>query len=409
MTAETRPSSAPSAPAPSANAALDMLIAPLSAEEFFAQYYERKFYHSKVKQAAVGDLLSIDRIDEIISDSELPASSVSMAKSGQGIDPAEFTFENGNVDRGALLDGFRDGATIILPQLHFADGTLYEFCLALERGFGARTQSNIYMTPAGEHGFGVHYDDHDVFVLQVSGAKEWEIYGDRESLPYRGEGFRADRDDVGELKEKFLLEEGQCLYVPRGTAHRALTHGDQPSLHITVGILVQTWADFMLEAVAEASLRIPELRHSLPRTLFFDDDQRARHKAEFQRLARAIGDTASFDATLAAFSANFVRQQGGRVRGGLNTLCAPITAEDRFTVRENILYSFEDVTDEGEDQKQIVLAGASIPMSERLARQMERRIAEGSLAKADFDVDDAEELDDIVGSLIAYGLLIREA
>ncbi|APE26990.1 cupin domain-containing protein [Aurantiacibacter gangjinensis] len=391
----------------SASDAFDMLIAPLSPEEFFRDFYEQKYYRSPAKHDGVGDLLSIDRIDEIIADSELPMSSVSMAKSGQGIDAAEFTFDNGNVDRGAVLDGFRDGATIILPQLHFADGKLYEFCLALERAFGARTQTNIYMTPPGEHGFGIHYDDHDVFVLQVSGAKEWEIYGDRESLPYRGEGFRADRDDVGDLKDKFLLEEGQCLYVPRGTAHRALTHGDQPSLHITVGILVQTWADFMLEAVAEASLRIPELRHSLPRGLYFEESEREAHKAEFHRLAKAIGDTASFEATLATFSANFVREQGGRVRGGLNTLCAPIGADDRFTVRDNILYSFEDLTDDGKAEKQIVLAGTSIPLSDALAQQLQARITEGSLAKSDFDVEDAEELEDIVGTLVAYGLLVK--
>lgn len=387
--------------------ALKMMIAPLSPEAFFRDHYEKSYFHSTVKNGGVSNLLSIDRIDEIIADSELPPTSISMAKSGTGIDPAEFTFPNGVVDRGAVLDGFRDGATIILPQLQFADGKLYEFCLALERAFGARIQTNIYMTPPGEHGFGVHYDDHDVFVLQVAGAKDWEIYGDRENLPYRGEGFRKDRDDPGALKDRFVLETGQCLYVPRGTAHRALTHGDEPSLHITVGILVQTWADFMLEAVAEASLRIPELRHSLPRDLFFDDGNRAAHKAEFEGLARAIADSASFDATLAAFSGNFVRSQGGRVRGSLNALCAPIGAEDRFTVRDHIRHAFEDVTEDGKAGKQIVLPGASLPLSDALAPQLQRCIASGSMAKADFSVDDEEELEDVIGSLVAYGLLVR--
>ena len=387
--------------------ALQMMIAPLSPEEFFRDYYEKAYFHSTPVNQAVIDLLSIDRIDEILSDSELPPTSISMAKSGAGIDPAEFTFANGVVDRGAVLDGFRDGATIVLPQLQFADGKLFEFCLALERAFGARTQTNIYMTPPGEHGFGVHYDDHDVFVLQVAGAKDWEIYGDRESLPYRGEGFRKDRDDPGELKSEFVLETGQCLYVPRGTAHRALTHGDEPSLHITVGILVQTWADFMLEAVAEASLRIPEMRHSLPRDLFFDEGNRQAHEAAFQQLAQAIADTASFDATLAAFSGNFVRSQGGRVRGALNALCQPIGTDDRFTVRDHILYSFEDAKEDGGEGRQIVLPGASLPLSDALAAQLQDRIAAGSLAKSEFSVEDAEELEDVIGSLVAYGLLVR--
>lgn len=391
----------------SSSDALDLLIAPLSPEEFFRDYYEQKYFHSTAKHPGMGDLLSIDRIDEIIADSELPPTAISMAKSGRSIDPAEYTFPDGIVDRGAVLDNFRDGSTIILPQLHFADGKLYEFCLSLEQAFGSRTQTNIYMTPPGEHGFGVHFDDHDVFVLQVAGAKDWEIYGTRETLPYRGEGFNKDRDDTGELESQFVLEEGQCLYVPRGTAHRALTHGDEPSLHITVGILTQTWADFMLEAVAEASLRIPEMRNSLPRDLFFDQGNGPQHKAMFEQLAQEIAAKASFDATLTAFSGNFVRQQGGRVRGGLNALCKPIGPEDRFTVRDHILYSFEDSTEDGAEGKQIVLLGASMPLSDELAAQLQERIAAGSAAKSDFKVEDTEELEDVFGSLVAYGLLVR--
>ena len=391
----------------SSSEALRMLTAPLSPEQFFRDHYEKRYFHSQQVKPEICDLLSIDRIDEIIADSELPAKAINMAKSGRGIPHSEFTFANGAVDRGAVLDGFRDGATIILPQLHFADGKLYDFCLSLQRVFGARTQTNIYMTPPGEHGFGIHYDDHDVFVLQVAGAKDWEIYGDRETLPYRGEGFRCGHDDPGELKDRFVLETGQCLYVPRGTAHRALTHGERPSLHITVGILVQTWADFMLEAVAEASLRIPEMRGSLPRDLYFDEGNRADHAATFRRLAQAIADTASFDATLSAFSGNFVRSQGGRVRGGLNALCEPIGADDRFTVREHILYSFEESGDDGGEGRQIVLPGASLPLSDALATQLQERIAAGSVAKSDFTVEDSEELDDVIGSLVAYGLLRR--
>ncbi|GGD56674.1 hypothetical protein GRI62_02635 [Erythrobacter arachoides] len=395
---------------------LAMLIAPLTREQFFAECFERRVHRTHGHHPAVDDLLSMDRIDELISDSELPPNSLSMAKSGESVPPAEYTFDNGIVDRGAVLDNFRDGATIILPQLHYADGKLYQFCLALEREFGARVQTNIYLTPPGSTGFGIHYDDHDVFVIQVAGAKQWEIYGDRDGLPYKGESFRKDHDETGELRDSFVLNPGECLYVPRGTAHRAPNHGTEPSLHITVGILVQTWAEFMLEAVAEASLRIPDLRHSLPRSMFFNSSTAegagvADNEATFRRLIRQIAETASFDATRAAFSGNFVRSQGTRTRGALLALAKGIAPDDRFTVREHILYSFEtapvsDGDGEGEDvEHTIVLAGSSIPMSANLAPQLQERIGQGSLAMADFAVEDEEELADIIGTLVAYGLL----
>ena len=387
---------------PAANV-LETLIAPLSPDAFFAEYYERSFYHSKAINPVVGDILSLDRIDEIISDSELPPTSISMAKGGQPVPNEDYTFANGVVDRGAVLDQFRNGATIVLPQLHFGDGKLYSLCLALERRLGARVQTNIYLTPPGEHGFGVHYDDHDVFVLQVAGAKDWEIYGARENLPFRGEGFRKGVDEVGELREQFVLETGQCLYVPRGTAHRALTRGDQPSLHITVGVLVQTWADFMLETVAEASLRIPELRRSLPHDFYFAPEKREEHRAEFTRLIHALADTADFNAIMQTFSGNFISEQGPRTRGALLALSTPIGDDEVLRLRENILYTFEA---KGE-QQQLHIGGSSVGISDALYAQLAKRLASGSLRKADLAGDDRDEVNDVVGTLVAYGLLVR--
>ncbi len=59
--------------------------------------------------------------------------------------------------------------------------------------------------------------------------------------------------------EEFVLKAGECAYVPRGLMHDASTHGDEPSLHITLGLIVKTWADLMLEAVSEVALRHPPL------------------------------------------------------------------------------------------------------------------------------------------------------
>lgn len=390
---------------PAGASPLDFMIAPLTREQFFADYYEKQFYRSPPARDKVDALLSIDRIDEIISDSELPPSALSMAQGGAPVPASEYTYASGIIDRGAVLDTFRNGATIVLPQLHFADARLYTFCLALEREFGARIQTNIYLTPPGHSGFGIHYDDHDVFVLQVAGRKTWEIYGQRDGLPFRGESFRKNHDETGELRETFVLEPGECLYVPRGLAHRAETEGDEASLHVTVGILVQTWAEFMLEAVAEASLRMPELRQSLPRSLYFEQGDRPANEALFRRLMHEIADKASFEATLAAFGSNFVMNQGPRLRGALNALIAGVGESDRLLVRESVIYAIE----QGEEGPQLALASCSIPLAEDLAPQLAARLAEGNLAIADFTVADAEDLRDTVETLLAYGLLERAA
>lgn len=380
---------------------LASLIAPLTVEEFFARYYEQDWYLAPGTPAALVDLISIDRIDEIIADSELPANALGMAKEGRGIPSEDFTHANGSIDRGAVLDNYRNGMTIVLPQLQFADGKLYAFCLGLERDFGARIQTNIYLTPNASQGFGIHYDDHDVLVLQVSGRKKWEIFGQRDGLPYKGEKFRNGEHDPGELKAEFVIEPGQVLYVPRGLAHRATNAGEEPSLHITVGILVQTWAEFMLEAVAEVSLRMPEMRHSLPRSLYFDPDQRAANEAVFNAMLAQLVEKASFDATLGVFGSNFLTAQGPRVRGALNALASGIALTDRLAVRESILYAIDTTGDE----PQLTIGDTVVALKPDLAPQLQALLNAGSMAMADFAVEDAEDLRDTVETLVCYGLL----
>lgn len=387
----------------SAASLLASLIAPLSTDEFFARYYEKDWFLAPAPVASVRDLVSIDRIDEIIADSELPPTSLSMAQSGRGIPSDEYTHPNGAIDRGAVLDNFRNGMTIVLPQLQFADGKLYSFCLGLERDFGARIQTNIYLTPNSSQGFGIHYDDHDVLVLQISGRKKWEIYGQRDGLPYRGEKFRSEHDDPGELKAEFVIEPGQVLYVPRGLAHRATNEGEEPSLHITVGILVQTWTEFLLETVAEVGLRVPEMRQSLPRSLYFDPSQRDANQALFRALMAQVAEKASFDATLSVFGNNFLTAQGPRVRGALNALAGGIAESDRLTVRESILYAIET---EGEEP-QLTIGDTVVALKPDLAPQLQALLAKGSVAMSDFAVEDAEDLRDTVETLVCYGLLER--
>lgn len=385
--------------------ALARLIAPLAREAFFETYFEKRHFHNPVPVAEVGDLLSIERIDEIISDSELPPTSLTMAYSGRGVPLEEYTYGNGTINRGAVLDLYRSGRTIVLPQMHFADGKLYSFCLALEREFGARVQTNIYLTPRESSGFGIHYDDHDVIVLQVSGRKKWEIYEPSSQLPYRGEKFDSNRDVPGKLVEEFELEPGQSLYVPRGLMHRAQTVSDDSSLHITVGILVQTWADFLLETVAEASLRIPGLRNSLPRSLYFDEAARAQHRQEFAGLLAQVCETADFETTRAMFADNFVREQGPRVRGGLNALSQGVGEGTTLGFRDNVLFRFDD----HDDEAVLTVAGSRIPMDKAIAAELRRVSSQPSFSPGELDVTDRPALIETIGQLVAYGLLEQRA
>src|ERR671928_56573 len=69
-----------------------------------------------------------------------------------------------------------DGATIVLQALHHIWPATARFCRMLEARLGHPVQANAYYTPRRSQGFGVHHDTHDVFVLQVSGEKQWRVF-----------------------------------------------------------------------------------------------------------------------------------------------------------------------------------------------------------------------------------------
>lgn len=240
---------------------LASLIAPVDAETFFRDHYEKRalIAHRDEPDRYAG-LLSIDRVDALVASLDLRAGALDMARSDPPVRPEDFTFETGHIDRGGVAEQYRRGATVILPQLHMSDPVLGTFCRAMEARLSCHVQTNIYLTPPHHQGFKTHYDDHDVFVLQVSGEKAWRLYDMPVENPYRGEGFRPEDHAVGEPVDAFVLKAGDCAYVPRGLMHDATTHGAAPSLHITLGLIVKTWADLVLEAVSEVALRDPAFR-----------------------------------------------------------------------------------------------------------------------------------------------------
>ncbi len=128
------------------------------------------------------------------------------------------------------------------------------FCRALAAELGHPTQCNAYVTPAGDaQGFDFHHDTHDVFVLQVSGRKRWVVHEPVLRLPLPSQA-RSGASLVAEGAEPLLdveLEAGDCLYLPRGYVHAALTT-DEHSVHLTVGVLSTTWFDVLSDALALA-------------------------------------------------------------------------------------------------------------------------------------------------------------
>ncbi|MBV9082857.1 MAG: hypothetical protein JOZ62_09290, partial [Acidobacteriaceae bacterium] len=162
-----------------------------------------------------------------------------------------------------LTQLLRNGATLILDAVQELYQPLTALAEDLERTFQVPVQINAYAGWRTSQGFDCHWDDHDVFILQVAGRKHWRVYGTTREYPLARDIERAlERPDNPPVWDGFL-ENGDMLYIPRGWWHEAIPV-DEPTLHLTLGIHNVTGAD-LLSWFVERLRTHPEIRQDLPR------------------------------------------------------------------------------------------------------------------------------------------------
>ena len=200
-----------------------------------------------------------------------------LVKAGEQLPPRSYTVDlpwrptpfTGAADVERVLDEWSRGATVVLQALHLTKPELGAFCRSLEARLGHPAQANAYYTPRAAQGLPVHHDTHEVFVLQVSGAKRWLVYQPALELPLRNQRYAAELGGPGDVVHDLLLHPGDALYLPRGWLHEALT-SDSDSLHLTVGVNVATWIDAFRAALDDCEGELP-FRRSLTTDQDVDD------------------------------------------------------------------------------------------------------------------------------------------
>ncbi|HEX8644571.1 MAG TPA: cupin domain-containing protein [Allosphingosinicella sp.] len=332
--------------------ALGFLMAPVGREAFVRDYYEQQpLLNIRGEPERYAALLTLAMLDDFIASADLREGMIELTNRRNPIARDDYTYEDGRVSHTAVAREYLRGATIILPHLHESLFQLGEFSRSLEEIFSCHIQTNIYLTPSGNQGFPPHYDNHDVFIMQISGAKAWRLYDMPVGTPFRGERFQLDTHKAGEVKQEFTLRAGDCVYIPRGLMHDAENVGEEPSLHITVGLITKTWADLLLEAVSELALEEPGFRRSLPpgfATREFDREEARRH---FETLIAAVAERASMDSAFDLMADNFIRGRRPNLAGVIMQHPPVPQPGDRFRRRRFVPWSA------AEDEGKLVIVG----------------------------------------------------
>jgi ribosomal protein L16 Arg81 hydroxylase len=319
--------------------ALDYLLAPVPVERFFDEVFERTpLIVRREEPDRYAELLSIADIDRLIAGVEMRGDNLQLVRSKPKVAPRDYTLSNGIVDPIRLADLYAEGATIILNQLQRLHPPLDLLTRALEAAFSAPFQANIYLTPANGQGFPVHYDNHDVIVLQVEGSKAWRLYEAPIHLVYQGERFEPGVYDPGETTDSFTLHAGDALYIPRGQMHEAAGGAAGPSLHITIGILAKTWTDLILEAVAGLALKDGDFRASLPPGFARPGADLDAMRARFEDLVARIAAGVDFDEAFAVMRDDFVRRRRPQIGGSILSPRPAVERDTQLAIRPHLIW-----------------------------------------------------------------------
>lgn len=315
------------------------ILHPVTPEEFFAEYHDKKPLHipgtpdkfaSVLSWRTFNDMLNmtsvwsgtslrlmLDKKTVSVSDYCQPAIDRNNAESMQP-DSARIT---------ALL---RQGASLIANDVDALSPGLRSVAETLEIALGAKAQANVYCSWRQRQAFDSHFDTHDAYAIHLEGEKVWQVYRDRADNPIahpRFKHFGQDHHDraKGKVLMKVTMRPGDLLYLPRGQYHDALA-SDSSALHVTLGLTAVIGIDF-IDLVRELSIGDPLFRSNVPGP---GSDDRSL-KDHMRTLAQRLGEIAASPDALEQF--NRFRREYRYQRGGFQLPEAVLVPEFRVCAR----------------------------------------------------------------------------
>jgi ribosomal protein L16 Arg81 hydroxylase len=232
------------------SAARDAVVAGLGVPSSWPDAWE-----APVRGRVAADVLDatavVAALDDVLAHADLRRGAMAAATGGVALnrpvpedcfDPPPAPGDHARVRPGPLVRHLVEGTTFICFGVDDHAPELAAWSEQLERATGRRSGWNAYLSHGASEGFGAHWDDHDVLVVQVVGTKRWELHEPVEPAPVRG----RSPEEVGGARPWATvdLEPGDVLALPRGWGHRVLGTSTW-SVHLTAPLRAPQWGDVL--------------------------------------------------------------------------------------------------------------------------------------------------------------------
>jgi len=296
-------------------------LAPVTVEQFRRAYLDQAPLHVPGAPDKFAEVMSWGGLNRLLDLTAIWSSqSLQLALDCRIIPPERYCRRGMDRDgrpawqpQPALVRGLvRQGASVLLNDIDTLSPGLRAVAGLLERALGARVQINLYCSWRERQAFPSHFDTHDVFALQIAGAKRWTVYRGRYDQPIAHPSFQSlgqtyHDQAKGDVLTTVDLGPGDLLYLPRGQYHDALATG-ATSIHLAVGATEPIGID-LLSALFDDAVSDPVFRRRLPAA-----DEGGAVAAHVGRLAARARDRLvgpAVRAGLDSLRAGYAGQRGG--------------------------------------------------------------------------------------------------
>ena len=288
---------------------LSDILAPMSEETFFSEYYDKKPLHIRGHADKFPNVMDFDILSRILGLNAVWSSeSLSLMLDNNQVPPAQYCDPGSRDGRAVQIPNaekvsefLKAGASLVAMDIDTLTPEISALADALEAGLSGKAQANLYFSSRRRQAFTSHFDTHDVFAVHTLGEKVWRIYQNKEPHPIRHAAFLLPPEQAvtrrGDVLMDVTMKPGDLLYIPRGQYHDALA-SDDFSMHIAMGVTGIIGYDFV-SALLESAIHDERFRVNFPRQAQGPDAMR-KH---IQSLSAALTGIAASSQFIEQFSA----------------------------------------------------------------------------------------------------------
>lgn len=281
---------------------LKSLLDPISEDEFARDYLGHKPLHIPGSSQKFKDVFTWNRLNKLLNATSIwTASKLRLVYDQTVLPPGEYCRPAMDQDTGQIMrpipalvsKHIERGASININEIQTLDDGLASVAASLGMAFCAHVNCNLYASRQSVQAFPSHFDTSDVYVIHISGTKQWNVYANRFDEAAYVDGYTSGSfpdeyhaQHKGDVLMQPVLTPGDFLYIPRGFYHDALASSDA-SLHVTFAV-DEVRGLVVGEILAPMLAAEPLFRAPLP-----DPDDTVAHDAHIRRLGERLTELLS--------------------------------------------------------------------------------------------------------------------